>query len=112
MRQMTNGRIDEEDSIYSVPADRCRQEQFRPNHRPRSPAHLKKSSRTIFPAKFDLFRNQNGVKGYQRYWKYKTEYMDLYDEFEEQVIERFKTISASCHQTEEEHAQKAVWSRL
>lgn len=89
MRQMTNGRIDEEDSIYSVPADRVVRSNFGRTIDLDLSTSEKEFENHLFPANL-IYSEKEWRKGYQRYWKYKTEYMDLYDEFEEQVIERFK----------------------
>lgn len=89
MRQMTNGRVDEEDSILSVPEERVVKSDFGRKIDLDLSTPEKEYENHLFPAN-RIFKSADWRKGYQKYWKYQPEIMGLYDDFEEQVIKRFE----------------------
>lgn len=89
MQQMTNGTVDEEDSIRSVPPDKLVKSDFGRKIDLDVSTSQKEYENHLFPVN-RVFESADWRTGYQEYWEYAHDKMKLYNEFERQVIKRFE----------------------
>lgn len=89
MKQMINGDVDEEDSIHSVPADKIVKSDFGRRIELDLSTPEKEYENHLFPVN-RVFESADWRRGYQKFWKYAPDKMELFDDFERQVIKRFE----------------------
>jgi len=89
MQQMVNGRFDEEEAILSVPADRQLKSDFGRQIAVDVSMPDLEYKNLLFPAN-KIFNPSPWRRGFNRYWNHDDEKSLLFDDFEEQVISRFK----------------------
>jgi hypothetical protein len=89
MNQMTNGDVDEEEAILSIPADKLVKSDFgrKIDLDLRSPEMEYQNH--LFPVNH-VFDSADWRTGYQDYWNYEPDKMKLFNAFERQVIKRFE----------------------
>ncbi|MEI2692570.1 MAG: DUF262 domain-containing protein [Anaerolineae bacterium] len=89
MQKMTNGEIDDEDAILSIPADRQVRSDFgRKIEIDVSTPELEYRNH-LFPVNC-VFNSADWRSGYQEYWEYAPEKIKLFNAFEREVIKRFE----------------------
>ena len=89
MQQMTNGGFDEEEAILSIPADRQLKSDFGRQVAIDVSTPEQEYKNLLFPAN-QIFNPSPWRRGFNRYWNHDDEKSLLFDDFEEQVISRFK----------------------
>jgi hypothetical protein len=89
MKSMTNGEVDDETAIKSVPGDRMIKSDFGRSIDLDVRTAEGEYKEDLFPVN-RVFDSATWRTGYQKYWKYAPDKMELYNDFETQVIKRFE----------------------
>lgn len=89
MKAMTDGEMDEEAAIISVPADRMIKSDFGRSIDLDVRTPEQEYENDLFPVN-RVFDSAGWRTGYQKYWQYTPAKMELYNDFEDQVIKRFE----------------------
>lgn len=89
MEEMVNGNIDEEEAILSIPASKLLKSDFGRKIDLDLSTPNKEYENHHFPINH-VFDSADWRTGYQDYWEYARDKMELYNTFERQVIKRFE----------------------
>ena len=94
---------DREDAIVSLPPDRQIKKFGRDSVEDYSTPD-REYEEMLFPLS-KVFHSSSWRRGFQKYWKHAEDKMDLWDEFEENFVDRFRAVPSACHRAWQGYAQ-------
>jgi len=107
MQKMTDGAIDDEEAILSIPADRQVRSDFGRKIEIDVSTPEREYNNHLFPVN-RIFDSADWRTGYQEFWNYAPEKIKLFNEFERQVIKRFEQYHLPIIQLNKSTPKEAV----